>query len=424
MIEQTGLLIDLAEEPRPVAPAVGRPGLPPSASLYLLASIVVSLLSASTAPTPLYAIYQAKWGFSSITVTVVFGIYAIAVLSALLVFGKLSDHIGRRPVLLTALVVQIVALVVLTTATGVGGLLVGRILQGLSSGAAIAAVGAGLLDINRVKGSLANSVVPMLGVGTGSLLSGLLVQYESWPTHLVYVVLIVVFALQIAGVLALAETVTRKPGARASLKPEIALPRNLRGPVLLATPVLIACWALGGFYASLGPALTHLVTGSTSVALGGLSLFVLAAPAAIVTLALRNVDPHRVMGIGIAGLLVGVAVTLIAVETHSGVWFFIGGAIAGVGFGGGFQGAIRSVAPLARPHERAGVLSSMYVISYLAMGVPAVIAGFLVADAGGLLPTIREYGIAVMALAAFAGIGLLRRLPAAASAVAAVDRAV
>jgi predicted MFS family arabinose efflux permease len=391
--------------------------LSPMASLYLLASIVVSLLAASSAPTPLYAIYQAKWGFSAITTTIVFGIYAIAVLSSLLVVGKLSDHVGRRPVLFVALVVQALALVVFANADGVPALLAGRIVQGLATGAAIAAVGAGLLDINRVKGALANSVVPMLGVGTGGLLSGLLVQYAAWPTHLVYYVLIGVFALQFAGVVLMRETVTRKAGALASLKPEFALPRAVRGPALLAAPVLIAVWALGGFFASLGPALTRVVTGSHSIALGGLALFVLAAPAAIITLVLRNVAPRRVMGIGIVALLVGVGTILLAVDARSGAWFFIGGAIAGTGFGAGFQGAIRSVIPLAHPHERAGVLSALYVISYLAMGAPAVVAGFLVVDAGGLLSAVHDYGIAVMVLAALALIGLVRRARPVDSAV-------
>jgi predicted MFS family arabinose efflux permease len=396
--------------------------LPANVGLYLLASIVVSLLAASSAPTPLYAIYQAKWGFTPITTTIVFGIYAIAVLSSLLVFGKLSDHVGRRPVLLTALVVQVGAMVVFTFADGVPMLLAARVVQGLSTGAALAAVGAGLLDIDRVKGALANSVVPMLGVGTGSLLSGLLVQYVAGPTHLVYLVLIGVFAVQFAGIVVLNETVTRKPGARASLRPEVALPRAVRGPVLAAAPVLVACWALAGFFGSLGPALTRLVTGSHSIALGGLSLFVIAAPAAIITLVLRNTAPRIVMGFGIVGLIVGVGVTLLAVDAHSSAWFFVGSAIAGLGFGAGFQGAIRSVVPLAHPHERAGVLSVLYVISYLAMGVPAVAAGFLVVDAGGLLPTIREYGIAVMVLAALAVLGLVRRREPAVTLEHALDR--
>ena len=151
----------------------------------------------------------------------------------------------------------------------------------------------------------------------------------------------------------MAETVTRKPGALASLKPEIALPRAVRGPVLLAAPVLVAVWGLAGFYGSLGPALTRVVTGSHSIALGGLALFVIAAPAALITLVLRNTAPRTVMAIGDRALLAGIGITLLAVDAQTGVWFFIGGAIAGVGFGGGFQGAIRSVMPLAAP-ARAG----------------------------------------------------------------------
>jgi MFS family permease len=409
----TALTTALTAPATPEAPTRRRAALtgrlPSGAALYLLASLVISLLAGSSAPTPLYAIYQGEWGFSPITTTIIFGIYAIAVLSSLLVFGKVSDHIGRRPVLLVALAVQMATMVVFALADGVPMLVAARIVQGLSTGAAIAAIGAGLLDIDRVKGALANSVVPMLGVGTGSLLSGLLVQFVAWPTHLVYLVLIAVFALQFAGVLLMNETVTRKPGAIASLKPEIALPRAVRGPVLMAAPVLVAVWGIAGFYGSLGPALTRVVTGSHSIALGGLALFVIAAPAAIITLVLRNTAPRTVMAIGIVSLLAGIGTTLLAVDAHSGFWFFVGGAIAGVGFGGGFQGAIRSVMPLAHPHERAGVLSVLYVISYLAMGVPAVIAGFLVVDAGGLLSAVREYGIAIMVLAALALVGLVRR---------------
>ena len=144
---------------RTALPLAGRP------ALYLLASIIVSLLAASSAPTPLYATYQGLWHFTPITTTVVFGVYALTVLSALLVLGRLSDHVGRRPVLLAALAVQVVSLVLFTTADGVTGLLVARIVQGLSTGAALGAIGAGLLDIDRTRGTLANAASP--GTGTG-----------------------------------------------------------------------------------------------------------------------------------------------------------------------------------------------------------------------------------------------------------------
>jgi hypothetical protein len=114
-----------------------------------------------------------------------------------------------------------------------------------------------------------------------------------------------------------------------------------------------------------------------------------------------------VMFLGTGALMVGVGITLIAIDRNSTAAFFAGTAVAGIGFGAGFQGAIRSVIPLAGPQERAGVLSIVYVISYLAMGLPAVVAGFLVVHGGGVLGTAREYGSAVIVLAALAMLGLV-----------------
>jgi predicted MFS family arabinose efflux permease len=379
-----------------------------TAALLLLASLVVSLLASSSAPTPLYAVYQARWGFSPITTTVVFGIYALSVLIALLTLGKLSDHVGRRPVLLSALVVQILAMLVFTTADGVPALLTARIVQGLATGAAIGAIGAGMLDIDTRRGTLANSFVPGIGTGTGALLSALAVRYLPAPTHLIYLALLGVFALQAIGVVLLRETVTRAPGALASLKPEIQLPRAVRGPVLAAAPVMFALWALVGLYGALGPALVSSLTGSRSVVLGGLSLFLLAGVAATTVLALRNQPPHTLMLIGITTLVAGVAITLVSLSAKSPTLFFLGTAVSGIGFGSGFQGGIRTVVPLAAAHERAGVLSLLYVVSYQGLGLPAVAAGFLTVHGQGLLGASREYGSALIVLAAVALLSLLR----------------
>lgn len=409
----------------PTAPAIGtrltpahaaprrHRRLPPTASLLLLASIIVSLLASSSAPTPLYATYQAEWHFTPLTTTIVFGVYAMAVLAALLTLGKLSDHLGRRPVLLAALTLQGIAVIVAATAGGVPELLTARILQGIATGAALGALGAGMMDINRDRGALANSFAPGIGTGTGALLSALVVQYLPAPTHLVYLLLLAVFALQAAGVLLMTETVTPKDGALASLTPEISLPRAVRGPVLTAAPVLFAVWALAGFYGALGPALTRQLTGTThSVVLGGLALFVLAGAASVTVLITRNTAARRLMAIGITTVILGVAGVLIAITADSVLGFFLASAVAGIGFGSGFQGGIRIVLPLAAPHERAGVLSLIYIVCYLGLGLPAMIAGYLVVHAGGLIPTAREYGIAVIVLAATALAGLLLRRPA------------
>ena len=132
-------------------------------------------------------------------------------------------------------------------------------------------------------------------------------------------------------------------------------------------------------------------------------------------LVLRKAPPARVMIAGIAALLLGVLVTLVSIEAGSVAGSFVGTGIAGLGFGGGFQGTIRTVVPLAAPHERAGVLSLLYTVSYVAMGAPAVIAGLLVVHGGGLVPTALEYGDGVMVLAVLALVGLLvsRRTPLA-----------
>jgi MFS family permease len=247
--------------------------------LLFLASIIVSFLAASSAPTPLYALYSARWGFSPLATTVVFGAYALAVLAGLLTFGKLSDHVGRRPVLLTALAVQTVAMVQFATAGGLGTLLGARIVQGVATGALLAAAGAAMLDVDRRRGALANSSAPGAGTAAGALIAALAVQYLPAPTHLIYLVLLGVFAVQAAGVVGMAETAPRRPGALRSLVPDLRLPRAVRAEVAIAAPVLFAVWALAGFYGSLGPALAAIVVHASSVVYGGLGLFILAGVA-------------------------------------------------------------------------------------------------------------------------------------------------
>jgi MFS family permease len=386
---------------------VSRLRLGPTVAFYLLASIIVSFLAGSSVPTPLYATYQAQWGFSALTVTVIFGIYAFVFLAALLTVGSLSDHVGRRPVVLVAIILQVVATAIFIWAASVTALLVARVLQGLATGAAVGALGAGMLDLDKAKGTLANAASPPIGTATGALGAGLLIAYLPDPTHLVYLALLTILLVQAVGVALIAETSPRVPDALASLRPRLALPPKTRRPMLIAVPALVAGWALAGFYGSLGPALIAHLTGSHSPALAGLSLFILTASAALAVPLLRRTSPRTVMTIGAVALLTGVATTLVATAISSEALFFTGTAIAGVGFGGCFQGAIRTIAPLAEPHQRAGVLSSIYLASYVALGLPAILAGVLVADGSGIVATSREYSATIMLLGALAMVGLI-----------------
>ena len=372
---------------------------PRKTTFYLLASITVSFLAGSSAPTPLYALYQAKWGFSPITVTFIYAVYAIAVLLALLFAGRLSDHLGRRPVLMAATAAQVATMVLFATASGVGALVLARIIQGLATGAAVGAVGAGMIDLNRERGATISAVAPAVGSATGGMLAGLLVQYLPGPTYLVYAVLGVVYVLQGIGAALMADTIAPAPGALASLKPQIRLPARTRGPLLVALPVLVATWALGGFYACLGPMVVREMLGVESAFLGGVALFTLSASGGLAVLVLQHREPRALMTFGAAMLAAGVGIAVLALPHHSIAVFLAGTAIAGVGFGTGFQGAVRSVVSFAAPHERAGVLSIVFIVAYLSMGVPALAAGALVARHGNIIGIAGQFGMVVMALA-------------------------
>lgn len=375
------------------------------AAFVLLASIIIVFLSGSSAPTPLYPSYQTAWGLSPVTITAVFGIYAGAVLASLLVFGSLSDYVGRRPVLIAGALTEVVAMIVFMNAHGLPELLAARIVQGAGVGAAAAAAGAGMLDLDRERGTIANAAAPGLGTAAGALLSGLFVQFLPSPTTLVFGVLAIVLLAQAIAVYFMPETVVRKPGALTALRPQLRVPVELRLPVLLAIPALLAAWALAGFYGSLGPALVKRVLGVTAPAPGGVALFTLAASGAATILLARRLSARATVRLGASMLALGVIGILSATYAGSIAAFFVATVIAGVGFGASFHGGMRSVLSLAQAEHRAGVLSVLYVIAYLSMGVPAILGGVRVVHGGGIVGTVYEYGamVIVLAAAAFAG---------------------
>jgi MFS family permease len=166
----------------------------PQASFYLLASITISFLAGSAAPTPLYPLYQSLWGLSPLMITVVFAVYALAVLTGLLIAGRVSDHLGRRPVLITATIAQAVVMLMFATAAGAAGLVTARVVQGLTTGAALSAVGAAMIDLNKVRGTMANALAPPFGSALGGIIAGFFVQFLPAPTHLVYAALAAVFS--------------------------------------------------------------------------------------------------------------------------------------------------------------------------------------------------------------------------------------
>ncbi|KJZ45987.1 MULTISPECIES: MFS transporter [Pseudomonas] len=375
-------------------------------SLVFLAITLLTFLAASSAPTPLYHLYQEGLHFSAGMLTLIFGVYALSLLAALLTVGSLSDHLGRKPVIFAALVLDMLAMLLFIHEDSVAWLIAARTLQGFATGMATAVLGAALLDTDRQQGPLVNSVAPLLGMACGAMGSSLLVEFAPLPTQLIYWTLLALMLLQALYVWRLPETVGRIPGALASLRPTLHVPPQARRALWLSLPVDVAVWAMGGFYLSLAPSLVRAATGSTSNLIGGGLVAVLTLSGALMIFTLRNRPADKVLRLGAGLLAIGVTLILTAVHSASLPLFFIATLIAGSGFGAGFLGALRSVVPLALPHERAGLMSAFYVLSYLAFCLPSLLAGNLIRSFG-LIATTDGYGAVLILLSLGALIALL-----------------
>ncbi len=385
-----------------------------------MAGLLVLVLAASGVPSPLYRVYAEEFGFSAGIITVVFAVYAFALLVALLTVGALSDHVGRRPVLAAALVLQAGAMVLFFVADGVGWLLAARVVQGLATGAMTGAFGAALLDLQRADkpmGALVNSASPGFGLSAGAVGAGVAVQFLASPTEWVFGLLTVVFLVAAVAVwVALPESSPRVAGTWASLRPSVHVPRANRRAFVVVLPCLAATWMLGGLYASLGPSLVAGVYGVDNHVVGSLLILALNGTGLIGSLLTQRLEPTSGMITGALVFVVGVAGTVGALAAGSLAAFFVAAVVSGFGFGSAFLGAMATVTRGVDPAQRAGLLSAVFTASYLAFSLPAIAAG-IAAGHIGLTATAQVYGGAVIVLALTAVVGLvLHRRPSAAVA--------
>lgn len=394
----------------PPAPAPG-PGrgrvLAHPAAFGAMTLVLVLFLAASAAPSPLYVVYQQEWGFSPSVLTGVFAVYVFGLLGSLLVVGALSDHVGRRPVLGAAVALEVVALVLFLVAPDVGVLALARLLQGVATGAAMTTLGAMLVDLAPEhapgRAGLVTSVAPVVGLALGSVVCGALVQFAPAPTHLVYVLLLV--GALLAGVLVAAspETSTRRAGAVASLRPRVRVASHLRADFIALAPVMVASWAVGGLYLSLGPSVAAGLLGLTDHLVGGFVVAALCGTGAITSLVVRSQPPAPLVRAATVLLALGMVVSLVGVEQAS-VWpTLVGTLISGVGFGAAGLATFGTLARIAGPDERGELFAAAFVVSYLAFSLPAVVAGVATTSVG-LHATVLAYGasVAVLALLALA----------------------
>jgi MFS family permease len=385
-------------------------------SFTAIAAVYVLFMAAASAPSPLYVVYQREWGFSAETLTVVFAVYVAGLLTALLVLGGLSDHVGRRPVLAVAVIGEAAALVMFVAAGGVPLLLAARLVQGVATGIALTALGATLVDLNPPqapgRAGTVNSVVPAGGLAAGALGCGALVQFGPAPTRLVWILLLAGTALAAAVVALIPDAAQRRPGALASLAPRLGVPGPARPEFYALVPIMLASWALGGLYLALGPSVAAGLFGLTNHLVGGLVVTLLCGPGAITAFALRKWPAPRLVVPGAVLLAAGTAVALGGVLAHSVALAGAGTAVAGVGFGMSSLATFGTLGRLAAPAQRSELFAVAFVISYLAFSVPAVLAGIASTHAG-LRPTSIVYAVSVIVLSlAAVAAQRLRRAPA------------
>lgn len=339
----------------------------------------VAVFAAGATPIPLYDTYSHTDGLSSDEFSLVAVAYFACAVFGLLVLGRLSNHHGRRPVSIAALLVAVAGCLTLLFVNGFAVLLAGRALQGLAAGLASSAIGAYAVDTagRRPRWVVATvtTAASTVGLAVGVFVSGILVEYGPAPRELTYAAsAIALFGCAIA-LGTRPETVGRAPGAWASLLPRFSVPAAARRYLPVATAVFIATWAIGGYFNSFGPTIASQELGSHSPLIAATVFASYMAPSVLGGFAAGRLRPATAQRVGMT--LVAVASIGLAFAAAAGLLglFILAGVIGGIGMGIATSGSMNTLLPEARPHERAGLLAVIYAISYTGSAVPSLIAG-------------------------------------------------
>jgi predicted MFS family arabinose efflux permease len=381
--------------------APARRTLSPRLAFALVASVIGLALFASGTPSPLYGTYRELWGFSPLVLTLVYATYAFGVLTTLILAGRVSDEVGRRPVLIVALTALIGASVLFMLADSVAWLFVARGIQGLATGLALSAASAALLDLHPTRDpvgvGLTNGVASAAGIGLGVLVSALLVELLPAPRVLPYVALFVLFALALAGVARMPEPVEDR--SRPRLTPQRpGVPAAVRRPFALAALAVLSSWSVAGLFLSLGPQLSAGLFNTTDHLVPGLGIFALAASGAATQLLFGRAAPWLGATLGSIALATGLLLIVLSAATDSSPVYLAGAIVGGGGFGVAFLGGLRVLSAAIPTAHRAEVMSAFYVVAYASLSVPAILAGVLVTPLG-LEATFELFGSVIAGLA-------------------------
>lgn len=372
--------------------------------LVIAAFFIYLTTLASNAPSPLYVIYQERFGFSALALTGVFSCYAGGVMVALVTVGRLSDVIGRRRVLAPALVLLGASAALFMAARGTGWLFAARSVQGLGTGGLTGAATAAVVDLepdhDRRRASLITTVAFIMGAASGPLLFGASIQFLPWPTVLPFAVEIGMVALGLAGVVLLPETVAEPTDFRWRIQRPY-VPGPLLGSFVVAVTVLSVCWGSGALFAALSSTIDRDLLHVHNHALAGLVLFVLYGAGGVAQLGLRRWPARRSMTVGVIAVAVGMALVYLGLSGPSVALFLGGTVLVGAGSGIGFMGSLALVNEVAPPLRRAEVISAWNLVGYVALSAPVIGVGVLT-GVTGLQDATGIFTLAVVALAVVA----------------------
>ncbi|MFI5937894.1 MFS transporter [Actinoplanes sp. NPDC051494] len=374
----------------------------PRTAGFVVASVSFVLVFVSAgSPIPLYNTYRSQNGLTNGDLAVATAVYLFAAAVSLLVFGRLSDHLGRRAVGTGALVSSALGLIVLLSVDGLPHLAAGRFLQGLATGLASSALGAFVIDSApqrpRWLPAAVTSAAPMLGIPLGALLSGALVDHAPWPRHLTYAVLLGLLLIAAVLVALSPETVARTTArqAVASLRPQVHVPARAGRALLAMSGLILATWSLGGFYQAFGPSIAREQLGSNASLTAGAvfgSFTVFSLIGGPLTARLR---PDVAMRAGAIAYAVCVAGILVALGAAAIVPFLAMSLVAGIAQGAAQTGGMRTLLAGTAPAGRAGLLSTVFLLNYSSAAIPSLIAGRLTGTFS-MLQIAAGYGVLVV----------------------------
>ncbi|QES57640.1 MFS transporter [Streptomyces venezuelae] len=375
-------------------------------------------MAGTTLPTPLYGLYQEKFGFSELVVTVVYAVYAFGVIGVLLLAGNASDTVGRRPVLLAGLAFSAASAVCFLCATGMGWLYAGRLLSGLSAGLFTGAATAYVMELapsgGAARATFVATAANMGGLGCGPLLAGVLAQYAAWPLYLPFAVHLALVAGSAVVLARLPETVRDRRPLRTVRPQRPALPARVRSVFVPAAIASFAGFALFGVFTSVSPAFLAESLDVHNHAVSGLIVALAFFASTAGQLAVGRVGVARSLPLGCAGLLAGLALLAGALWWDLLALVVASAVAGGAGQGLAFRGALSAVAAASPPDRRAAVISMLFVVAYTGISLPVIGVGLLVGPIG--LEGAGLVFIACMAVLVVAAAGYLLRRPARAHA--------